>query len=490
MIFNSMSYLCFFPVVVLLYFVFPKKVRFLWLLAASYYFYMCWNPKYILLLLSATVITWICGMLIQKSSSIVRKRSILAIGIALELGMLFYFKYLTFAVNNINFILGKLHRPLLEKEFDILLPVGISFYIFQTIGYMIDVYRKKVAAEKNFLMYALFVSFFPQLVAGPIERTGNMMHQLKAGTDFDVEKVRHGLLLILWGILLKVALADNLAPIVTEVYHQYSSYTGIYIVIATMLFAIQIYCDFGGYSYIAIGSAEVLGYRLMENFKSPYFAGSVSEFWRRWHISLTSWFTDYVYISLGGNRKGTVRKYINNFIVFTLSGVWHGAQWTYIVWGMLNSFLIMLEKLSAPLRKKLTGYLHIKATSYWYQALQRVTVFVLISFTWLFFRAASLTDAWAMIQKIFGEFGLRSLWLPDGVCLLLPGSLFVVIAVLMLLLFAFDWCQYHQIDVMGKILDQNFFVRYVCYAALIGIVVIFGNYGGDYEQTQFIYFQF
>lgn len=490
MLFNSMDYLCFFPIVVIAYFFLPKKIRNIWLLAASYYFYMSWNAKYGFLILLVTINTYFLGLAIEK----LKKRGgtaekYLTIAIILNIGILFLFKYTDFFINNLNRILQRINGHVIDKPFDWVLPIGISFYIFQAVGYVIDVYREKVPAEKNFFQYALFISFFPQLVAGPIERTENMMHQLKDGTDFDVEKARRGLLLILWGIFLKVVLADNIAVIVTNVYSDFNSYTGMQIALATMLFAIQIYCDFGGYSYIAIGSAQVLGYKLMNNFDCPYFAGSVTEFWKRWHISLTSWFTDYVYIPLGGNRKGTARKYINTLVVFGLSGLWHGASWNFIAWGLINGLFIIYEKLTVKQKEYNTNFFEINKLSYAYRGMQRVKTFLLICFTWLFFRADSFRTALSMLKKIFQLPNFRMSF-ADLNSLGVSAKTIKVILCGTLLLFLLDWLNYKKIDIKQFILNQNFLCRYFIYMAFIMILIIYGNYGGNHAQTEFIYFQF
>ena len=335
MLFNSLNYLIFFPIVILLYFVIPlryQKVRNVWLLIASYFFYMNWNARYALLLFASTFITYLAGIGIDRARTKekpVLTKWILGLSFAANLGILFFYKYINFFIGNFNKLLGAAGAGQLEP-LDILLPVGISFYIFQALGYTMDVYRGKTKATTNLLRYMLFVSFFPQLVAGPIERSTNLLKQFDEPHTFETDRVREGLLIMLWGLFMKIMIADNLATCVNLVYQNYPAYTGVEIALATVLFAFQIYCDFGGYTYLAIGSARILGFTLMENFNAPYQALSVKDFWRRWHISLTGWFTDYLYIPLGGNRKGKLRKYINTFIVFFVSGLWHGAAWSYL----------------------------------------------------------------------------------------------------------------------------------------------------------------
>lgn len=341
MLFNSLHFLVFFPIVVLFYFLLPRKVRYIWLLIASYYFYMCWNAKYILLIICSTIITYISGLLIEhvkgckwNEVKILRwKKIFVAFSFVSNMSILFFFKYFDFVFDNINAIFLHVGIELNKPQFDILLPVGISFYIFQSLSYTMDVYRDEVYAEKNILRYALFLSFFPQLVAGPIERSKNLLKQINVPTDFHVEGVKHGLLTMAYGLVLKMVIADRIGTIIDPILSHYDYYNGMMTLACIVLFAFQIYCDFHGYTQIAIGSAEILGFHLQENFNAPYLASNIKDFWRRWHITLTSWFTDYLYIPLGGNRKGRLRKYINTLIVFLCSGLWHGADWGYIIWG-------------------------------------------------------------------------------------------------------------------------------------------------------------
>ena len=348
MLFNSVNFLIFFPVVVLIYFLMPKKVKYVWLLATSYFFYMCWNAKYALLLLWSTAITYLSGLLIdrceRRQGQESRKKIFVALSFALNLSILFLFKYFDFAIENINYVLGKCHLELIVPKFDLLLPVGISFYIFQALSYTMDVYRKDIYVERNFLKYALFVSFFPQLVAGPIERSKNLLRQIGTGIPFSYENFRRGLLLMLWGYFQKIVIADRIALLVDTVYGNVDQYQGGYFLLASVLFAVQIYCDFAGYSIIAIGTARILGIQLMENFNAPYFAMSVSEFWRRWHITLGRWFREYVYIPMGGSRKGTGRTIWNLFVVWALTGLWHGADWNFVLWGLYFGLWLILER--------------------------------------------------------------------------------------------------------------------------------------------------
>lgn len=359
MLFNSIHYLFFFPLVVLIYFTISKKNKMYWLLIASYYFYMSWNAKYGLLLLSSTFITYLCGLALErtkkqcsKEGKSFNKKLIIILGLFTNFGALFYFKYINFFINNVNALFTKIGISVQYQNFDILLPVGISFFVFQATGYTIDVYRDEIRAEKNFFRYALFVSFFPQLVAGPIERSKHLLTQFyKEDIQFDVRRVKDGLLTMAYGLFMKIVVADNISKTIDPIFKTPDYYSGMGCLFAAILFAFQIYCDFDGYTQIAIGSAKVLGFDLNQNFDTPYLGTSVRDFWKRWHISLTSWFRDYLYIPLGGSRKGTIRKYINTMIVFLCSGLWHGAAWHYVAWGGLNGLYCIMESAPPPVDK-------------------------------------------------------------------------------------------------------------------------------------------
>ncbi len=320
MVFNSVDFLIFFPIVLFVYFLIPRKVRYIWLLITSYYFYMSWNPKYAILIAVSTVITYASGVLMGRlktgNQETVKKKKkwIVAISFITNIGILFFFKYFDFALAYVNQVLDAFHIQMIHKPFDVLLPVGISFYTFQALSYTMDVYRGDMEPERNFFKYALFVSFFPQLVAGPIERSTNLMKQVQQVHTFHLwnyERITGGLALMLWGYFMKMVIADRLAILVDFVFGNYSQFGGVILLVAAIFFAFQIYCDFGSYSLIAMGSAKIMGFSLMENFNTPYFSQSIKEFWRRWHISLSGWFRDYLYIPLGGNRKGRGRKYLN-----------------------------------------------------------------------------------------------------------------------------------------------------------------------------------
>lgn len=491
MLFNSFDFLIFFPAVVLVYFLIPQKVRYIWLLITSYYFYMCWNPKYVLLLLFSTGVTYLGGLAIERFQT---KKTFLTLTVVANLTVLFAFKYFDFALDNLNWILGKFHIRAVDPGFDILLPVGISFYTFQALGYTIDVYRKEIYAEKNFFKYALFVSFFPQLVAGPIERSKNLLKQVSEKHTFDYDRMRKGLLIMLWGYFLKLVVADRAAIFVNAVYGDYVSYGGIYIVVATILFAVQIYCDFAGYSTIARGAALIMGFRLMENFEAPYFAKSVAEFWRRWHISLSGWFRDYLYIPLGGNRKGKLRKQLNTMIVFLVSGLWHGASWNYVVWGGLNGFYQVVGMWWKELKNKVgigkedSAKTSLKTVCK--NVCKTVFTFLLVDFSWLFFRADSMQDAIAMLKSVLTVRNFNILTDGSLFCLGLNQYHFLFMLLVIVILWIADFFKYKDVDMFEKIEKQNVLVRYMVYMCLFCAVVLFGIYGVDYEASQFIYFQF
>ncbi len=499
MLFNSVDFLIFFPVVVLGYYIVPNKAKSVWLLIASYYFYMSWNATYALLILASTLVTYASGILIDKAHKAeeasgaenpARKKAILILCLLINLGILFYFKYCNFTIDLVASLLGKIGIEVTAPVFDIILPVGISFYTFQALGYVIDVYRKDIYAEKNFIQYALFVSFFPQLVAGPIERSKNLLKQLAVPHKFDFDRAREGLFLMLWGYFLKIVLADRIAIFVDTVYGDYWKYAGWYIVVATMLFAVQIYCDFAGYSTIAIGAAKVIGIDLMENFNAPYISTNVAEFWRKWHISLTSWFTDYLYIPLGGNRKGKLRKYINKIIVFLVSGLWHGASISFVIWGGLNGLYQIIGEVLMPVRNWIVTKLHLNRDSLGHKTVSAIVTFILVDFAWIFFRAGTTTKAFEIIDAMFT---VRNPWiLFDGALYKcgLDQSNFQIMLIGIFVLFVADLCKTRHITIREVLIKQDFWCRLLIIDIAILVLLIFGIWGASYDAASFIYFQF
>ena len=498
MLFNSLEFIVFFPLVVAVNFLLPKRVRYLWLLAASYYFYMCWNAEYALLLLFSTAVTFLSGTAMEwvkcrgydEVKCTRRKKLCVAVSFTLNLAVLVFFKYYGFLAENLTAAVRLFGVELRTPAIDVLLPVGISFFTFQALSYTVDVYRGDIPAERNFFRYALFVSFFPQLVAGPIERSGNLLRQLAEPQPLRFKNVQEGFLLMLWGYFLKVVVADRVAIFVDTVYGSPVSYGGCFLIVATMLFAVQIYCDFAGYSVIAMGAARVLGIRLMENFDAPYLARSVPEFWRRWHISLSSWFRDYLYIPLGGNRKGRLRKYLNLLIVFFVSGLWHGASWTFVIWGVLNGLYQVVGAVLKPARDALVRLLHLNRASFGHQLLQTVTTFALVDLSWVFFRASSLSTAKDLLYSMTHT--LNPWILLDGslyTCGLNEKQFHVMLLSIAVLLIA-DICKYRGIVLREKLMAQDLWFRWLVMIGAVLFILVFGVWGTGFDQSGFIYFQF
>lgn len=340
MLFNSITFLIFFPVVCLLYWLLTPRLRNGMLLIASYYFYMNWEPVYALLILFSTVSTWGSGLLISRENQRQRQRLWLSLCIIVNLGILFIFKYFNFITESTFSLLESLGLRMDVPHFTLLLPVGISFYTFQAIGYIIDVYRGKTPVEKSLFRYALFVAFFPQLVAGPIERSYNLLQQFRTTHRFNGQEIVEGLKIMAFGYFMKLCIADNVSPYVDAVFNNLPHHNGTSVLLAAFFFTFQIFCDFSGYSMIAIGAARCMGFSLMQNFKQPYLSTSPKDFWHRWHISLSSWFSEYVYIPMGGNRCSKTRHMANTMATMTLSGLWHGANWTFVVWGIYHGILV------------------------------------------------------------------------------------------------------------------------------------------------------
>ena len=496
MLFNSFGFLVFFPIVLAVYFVIPKKVRYIWLLVTSYYFYMCWNPKYALLLLFSTGVTYLGSLLLEKCGDRVGwKKTVVAIGLFINFGILFLFKYLDFAVDSLQKILAKVGVTLAEPGFSLLLPVGISFYIFQAVGYLVDVYRGKLKPEKNFLRYALFVSFFPQLVAGPIERSTNLLSQMQ-GIDkiklWNSDRVRDGAIVMLYGFVLKMIIADRAAILVNTVYdvNYYAQYQGITVWVAAILFSLQIYCDFAGYTYIAIGASKVMGFQLMNNFNTPYLATSIKDFWDRWHISLTSWFRDYLYFPLGGSRKGPLRKYMNIMIVFTLSGLWHGASWHYVAWGVLHGVMRVVGELTQKVRAKIWAFLKVRTEVLSFKLWQMFATFVLVTIAWVFFRAESTRQALDVIVSMFTQWNPWVLLDGSLLGLGLDGKDWIVLLAAILFMVVVECFYYKKVPLVQIFAKQNVLFQMLVFYLGIFAVVLFGVYGPIYDATQFIYFQF
>lgn len=496
MLFNSFDFLIFFPIVLMVYFIIPKKVRYIWLLITSYFFYMCWNAEYALLLLASTMITYGAGLFIDRwKDNMKRKKAMVAVSLILNFGILFFFKYAMFAMDSLHAIISKIGVTMDVSGFDILLPVGISFYIFQAVGYTMDVYRGKIAAEKNPLRYALFVSFFPQLVAGPIERSTNLLPQLQNVDKINVwqpKRMQEGAIVMLYGYILKMIIADRAAVYVNAIYdvEKYNTYTGFTVLIGIILFSFQIYCDFAGYTYIAIGAAKIMGFELMDNFKMPYMATSIKDFWDRWHISLSSWFRDYLYFPLGGSRKGTVRKYVNIFIVFLVSGLWHGAAWHYVLWGAIHGIMRVTGELTLKIREKIYNALHFRRDTLAVTLWKMLCTFSLVSVAWIFFRGESIRQSVDIFCNIFREYNPWVLTNGSIFELGLDAKEWNVLLMALLFLVVADCLRYCKMNLVELFMKQNLWFRWIVFYIGIMAVVLFGVYGPQYDATQFIYFQF
>ncbi len=476
MLFNSIEFIFFFIIVTPIYYLLPPKYRWFHLLLASCWFYMAFVPVYILILFGTIVIDYFAGLLIAKSVS--NKKLFLIFSLIANIGVLAVFKYYNFFIDNINSITGS-ELPFLK----ILLPIGLSFHTFQAMSYTIEVYRGNQQPEKHFGIYALYVMFYPQLVAGPIERPQNILFQFHQAKAFSYANVVNGLKIMAWGMFKKVAIADRLAIYVNQVFDHSQNYEGIPVIIACLFFALQIYFDFSAYSEIALGSAKVMGFDLMVNFRQPYFSKSVAEFWGRWHISLSTWFRDYLYIPLGGNRISKPRTIINQFIVFLISGFWHGANWTFVFWGFLHGTFVSVENAIKQSNLKLKINLFLK----------RAIVLLLIVIAWVFFRATSIVQAFEIIGSSVKN-------LPQQIAQIISNTnlarlkflyankessvLFLSIA-LCVLVFVVEWKQKNR-DIASYFATFNKPMRYATYFFLIyGSILL-----GVFERNQFIYFQF
>jgi D-alanyl-lipoteichoic acid acyltransferase DltB (MBOAT superfamily) len=490
MLFNSCEFLIFFPIVTTLYFALPQAHRWLLLLIASCVFYMAFIPAYILILIITIVIDYFAGMWIEDSGGD-RRRVWLIVSIVSTCLVLFVFKYFNFFNTNAASLAAWLGWNYPITAIRIILPIGLSFHTFQSLSYVIEVYRGRQKAERNFGHYALYVMYYPQLVAGPIERPQNLLHQLREEHHFDYVRVVSGLQRMAWGMFQKVVIADRLALFVDKVYNGPEGYLGVSIIIATVFFAFQICCDFAGYSDIALGAAEVMGVRLMENFNRPYFSKSIGEFWKRWHISLSTWFRDYVYIPMGGNRATAERRQINIFITFLVSGLWHGANWTFVVWGALHGTYMLVSHLTRGLRADFIDAVGLRRTPIAHAYVQRAIVFVLVCFAWIFFRAKNVTEAFYLVaHSLSGLTALPALLSDDAfvykyVYLGFPGREFCIAIGCIALLFFIHVIQRKR-SVRQLIAAQPLGVRWAVYA--VGAVALLNL--GIVNEIPFIYFQF
>lgn len=488
MLFNSLSFLVFFIVVTSGYFAIPHKYRWFWLLSASCYFYMFFIPVYILILGFTIIIDYFAGLLLEKT--IGRKRRIFLIcSLIANIGVLAVFKYYNFLNNNLSAVLMDFSITNPIPSLSILLPIGLSFHTFQAMSYTIEVYRGKQKAEHHFGIYALYVMFYPQLVSGPIERPQNLLHQFHEEHFFDYNRITNAIKLIFWGLFQKVVIADRISVVVDSIYNDPHAHHGLSMIIATIFFSFQIYCDFSGYSDIAVGCAQVMGFKLMRNFNRPYFSKSIHELWSRWHISLSTWFRDYLYISLGGNRVKIYRWYLNLFIVFLVSGLWHGANWTFVIWGAIHGFYLIFSLVTKEYRERIRSFMGLDRLPLLQNSIQVFITFMLVTFSWIFFRAKNITDALYIIKNaIIGLPGdLNSLLQnkPLNLDLGLTGSDLAIGVAAILFMEAIHLMQ-NKVSIIEWLSKKPIAFRWCVYYFVFFLILFFGVF----QNRQFIYFQF
>lgn len=486
--FISASFLAFFLITGIVYFCIPKRMQWGWLLAASLFFYLCSDLRYFLFLLFGVLSTYGAAIWIKRWKEQKRKARLVLTGVlVLNLGLLVFLKFFDYSMGLFAALAQMLGAQWTWEPLGLILPLGISFYTLQIAGYCIDVYRGKIEPQKNLAKYALFVTFFPQILQGPIPRYDQLAPQLLGQHSFDYVRVKQGLQLMLWGFFQKMVLADRAAVLVNEVFQNHTEYAGGVAVLAAFAYTLQIYADFSGCVNIARGAAQVLGIELMQNFKLPYFSTSIAGFWRRWHISLSSWLRDYVYIPLGGNRKGALRKYLNVMLVFLVSGLWHGTGIHYLVWGLLHGAYQVMGALLSPLRERIAKGVRLDRIPWLRTGLQILITFLLVNIAWIFFRAPDTATAVQIIASMFQPQGVsesaaallgilnwKNLVLLAGCCLLQLG--------VSLLQTRFALRQrFNRLPLL---------IRWGVYFAGIASVLVFGYYGPGYDSAAFIYMQF
>jgi len=476
MLFNSFNFIIFFIITITIYYALPHRFRWMFLLAASCFFYMAWNPALIVLIIFSCVFNHIFSHVMHKAEGKKKKR-ILVFIILINFGLLFVFKYLSFVNETFIYLFEAAGINYRIPEFDIILPLGISFYTFQAVGYAVDIYRGKITPEKNPFRFALFITFFPQLVAGPIERAGSLLPQLFEKHGFNLKNFTDGCKYMLLGFFRKVVIADRAAMIVNRVYNSPEHCNSLSLLIATLLFSVQIYCDFCGYSEIALGCAKIFGIDLTNNFRAPYMSKNIREFWGRWHISLSAWFKDYLYIPLGGNRVKPARAYFNLLVTFVVSGMWHGANWTFLIWGAIHGLYQAIGRLTQPIRKRLPKI----------PPLQAVITFALVTFAWIFFRAKNFGDAAYVIRNLFSDIVIGRRYLFDTLTGLGVGMFEILILLSVIIFLFFIELFSIKTDIHNGLLRAPFAARFAFYFLLAAMIIAFGVY--EYAG-QFIYFQF
>jgi D-alanyl-lipoteichoic acid acyltransferase DltB (MBOAT superfamily) len=456
------------------------------MLVASYYFYACWDWRFLFLLIFSTLLDFYTGLKISENNNPAKKKYWLLLSIAINLGFLGFFKYYNFFISSFADLLAGVGLHIDPWTLQVILPVGISFYTFHGLSYVLDVYRGRIPTEKNIIDYSLFVSFFPLLVAGPIERATHLLPQIKTKRTFEYSKAVDGLRQILWGLFKKIVIADNCAGFVNEIFTNASHYNGSTLVLGAILFAFQIYCDFSGYSDIALGTARLFGFDLLRNFAYPYFSRDIAEFWRRWHISLSSWFRDYLYIPLGGSKGGAWMTIRNTLIIFIVSGFWHGANWTFIVWGLLNALYILPSMLLKTHRDHLDIAARGRLLPTFKELVSICLTFALTTFAWIFFRAENLTNALSYLSRICSKSLFKK---PDGVAFAVSrgATIFELLGFILPIFLIVEWLGRERQYAIQNIAMSRAGIRWAAYIFLLVLISIF--YYNEIA-TQFIYFQF
>ena len=474
MLFNSIPFIVFLPIVVLIYYLIPQKIRYIWLLIASYFFYFCQSTSFVALLLLSTITTYIAGRLIYRFSNSRVKNTIVILTFIINAGIWLFIKYADFVLE----LAGS------DKRFNLFLPIGISFYTLQALSYIMDCYRKKMEPEKNIVRYALFVSFFPSLLSGPINRGRDLIPELKCSVEFDLDNLKYGLMKMLWGYFLKLVIAARLVILVDNAYANADGYSGATLFIAAISFLFMLYCDFEGYSNIAIGAAKLLGINMHENFRQPFYSLSMGELWRRWHISLSTWLREYVYFTLGGNRRGNIIKYIKYFIVFLISGIWHGANFTFIIWGLLNGLFLVAGNVLMPIRDKIADRIYLSKYSRFRRILQRIGVYLLYAFTMIYFDSENVYCANLVIKRIFTVFSSPIVIVREVLSLGLGRANLLFAIVLAVFVMIIDgYSNKYDCDFTGLMKKTPTLVRWVLYIFMVSAIVLSANLTGQ----EFIY---
>ena len=487
MYFNSIDFAIFLPIVFILYwFVFNKWLKFqnFFIVLASYVFYAWWDWRFLSLILFSTLVDYAVGLLMSKQDDTRKRKVLLSLSIFVNIGLLATFKYFNFFIDNLTTAFTFLGQDISFRYLNVILPVGISFYTFQTLSYTIDIYRKKLSPTPDFIAFAAFVSFFPQLVAGPIERATHLLPQFGKPRQFEYHKAVDGTRQILWGLFKKIVIADNCALYANDIFANYGDYAGSTLLLGAVFFAFQIYCDFSGYSDIAIGTSRLFGFDLIRNFNFPYFSRDIAEFWRRWHISLTTWFRDYVYIPLGGSRGGLKIQVRNTFIIFIVSGLWHGANWTFIAWGTINALFFLPLLLTKRNRQYTNAVAEGKILPNLTELLQIGATFFIVTLSWVFFRANDLSHAFSYLNALFSPslltLPVKDLWTIN------TGNHIIYLTVMLLVLIIVEWLQ--RAKQHGLELDSDKIVKPVRWSFYFLLIISCFIMNG--VQQSFIYFQF